>query len=150
MGRHGRGGVWGVYTPPKTSIPPVKTGWGYGNFFHVVKNFSDEPATFFCFARRRRNFWELGVYIPQRKKTCPCLIQPVYFSRPSRFVFSDCGSFHSNRLPQGGFLPGGASNLRLHWVQLLFFTHFYFLIFRMLLELFVDSLVLCLYIFIGP
>jgi hypothetical protein len=30
----------GVYTlPPRTSIPQAITGWGYGNFIHVVKTF---------------------------------------------------------------------------------------------------------------
>jgi hypothetical protein len=63
----GVGGM-GVYTSPHG--PPYlrpKLVGGYGNFFHVVKNFSEKPATFFLFfARRRRNFWVLGgIYPPQ-------------------------------------------------------------------------------------
>ena len=55
--RHGRGGI----CPPRSSILFGQNwlGGGYGNFLHVVKNFSEIPATFF-FARRRRNFWELA------------------------------------------------------------------------------------------
>jgi hypothetical protein len=47
--RHERWGIWG-YIPSRTYIPLAKTGWGgggCGNFFHVVKNFSEKPATFF-------------------------------------------------------------------------------------------------------
>ena len=65
--RHGRGGgVWGVCTPPRTFIPPAKTGWGeYSNFFHVVKHFSEKPATFFSFCSPQANFLGVGAgYIP--------------------------------------------------------------------------------------
>jgi hypothetical protein len=30
-------GVWGVIYPPRTSIPPAKTGWGVWQFFPTEK-----------------------------------------------------------------------------------------------------------------
>jgi hypothetical protein len=75
--RNGRGGVWGgIYLPPpRTSIPPVKTGWGYCNFFHVVKDFSEKPATLFLFCSPQAKFLGVGGYIPPPppEKTCLCL-----------------------------------------------------------------------------
>ena len=80
----GVGGVWGGYIPPpRTFIPPAKTGWGgYGNFFHVVKNFSGETGDlFFFFCSPQANFLGVGggIYPPQpevatpppTEKTCP-------------------------------------------------------------------------------
>ena len=85
-GGGGVAGVWyfqtwawgdmGVYTPSRTSIPPGKTGWGrHGNFFHVVKNFSEKLATFFFYSPQA-NYPPpppAGGRYPPTEKTCPCL-----------------------------------------------------------------------------
>ena len=81
----GGGGYGGVYTPPK-DLHTSGQNWlgGYGNFFHVVKNFSEKPATFFFFffCSPQAKFLGVGggIYPPSRgslppptEKTCPCL-----------------------------------------------------------------------------
>jgi hypothetical protein len=74
-------GVWGIY-PPK-DLHTSHQNWlrGYGNFFHVVKNFSEKPATFF-FCSPEAKFLGVGGYIPpppSTEKTCPCLDSAVGF-----------------------------------------------------------------------
>jgi hypothetical protein len=59
------GGMGGIY-PPRTSIPPDKTGWGYGNFFHVVNNFSGNLFFYLLAAGEIFGSWG-GIYPPTEK-----------------------------------------------------------------------------------
>jgi hypothetical protein len=64
-GKDGGGGMYGGYIPPPQGPPNLrpKLPRGVWQFFHVVKNFFRGTGDLFLFARRRRNFWELGRYI---------------------------------------------------------------------------------------
>jgi hypothetical protein len=78
--KHGGMGIWGyIPPPPRTSIPPAKTGWGVWQFFSRSKKLFGETG---------QNFWEFGgVHPPNRRslppppspteKTCPCLVEPI-------------------------------------------------------------------------
>ena len=59
--------AWGGYGGISPQGPPYlrpKLAGGYGNFFHVVKNFSEKPATFFFLLAAGEIFGSLGVYTP--------------------------------------------------------------------------------------
>jgi hypothetical protein len=76
-------GVWGMYTPPpRSSIPPAKTGWGVWQFFPRSKKLSEKPAIFFFRSPQAKLLGVCG-YIPPAvghypspptEKTCPCLL----------------------------------------------------------------------------
>ena len=89
------GGMGGIYPPPN-DLHTSGQNWlgGYGNFFHVVKKFSEKPATFIFFARRRRNFCELGgVYTPppQRKKRAHvCMRMNRNYKTCNKKVYAFC------------------------------------------------------------
>jgi hypothetical protein len=56
-------GVGGINPPPRTSIPPAKTGWGVWQFFPRSKKlFGDTGDFFFCSPQAK--FLGVGGYIP--------------------------------------------------------------------------------------
>jgi hypothetical protein len=58
----GVGGYGGIYLPKDLHTSGQNWLGGHDNFFHVVKNFSEKPATFFVLLAAGEIFGSLGVY----------------------------------------------------------------------------------------